>query len=146
MHKILVADDEKSVRMLMRNLLEKEEYEVIEAVDGKEAVEFARRENPSVILMDIKMPVMDGIEACRRLRKDEKTKYIPILAVTAVGQSKMEAIAAGVDDFIHKPFDTEELSIRVRSMLKIRDLTDELQRVYAYVEELERQRKKSPKK
>ena len=146
MHKILVVDDEKSVRMLMHELLAKEEYAVIEAVNGREAVELARRENPDVILMDIKMPVMDGIEACRRLRKDEKTKYIPILAVTAVGQSKMEAIAAGVDDFVQKPFDTEELSIRVRSMLRIRDLTDELQRVCAYLEELESQRKKSPKK
>lgn len=146
MHKILIVDDEKSVRMLMRELLEKEEYGVMEAANGKEAVELARRENPNVILMDVKMPVMDGIQACRKLKKDEKTKYIPILAVTAAGSSKMEMIAAGIDDFLQKPFDTEEVSIRVRSMLKIRDLRDELQRVYAYVEELERERKKSPKK
>ncbi len=146
MHKILVVDDERSVRMLMLNLLEKEQYEVMEAANGKEAVELARRENPSVILMDVRMPVMDGIEACKKLKKDEKTKYIPILAVTAAGQSRMEMIAADVDDFLQKPFDTEEVSIRVRSMLKIKDLTDELQRVYAYVEELERQRKKSPGK
>ncbi len=145
MHKILVVDDEKSVRTLICNLLEKEEYEVMEAANGKEAVELARRENPGVILMDVRMPVMDGIEACKELRKYEKTKHIPILAVTAVGQSKMEMIAAGVDDFLQKPFDTDEVAIRVRSMLKIRDLTDELQRVYAYVEELERQRKESPK-
>ena len=57
----------------------------------------------------------------------------------------MDMIAAGVDDFLQKPFDTEEVPVRIRSMLKIRDLTDELQRVYAYVEELERERKKLPK-
>lgn len=142
MNKVLVADDEKFVRMLMCELLMKEGYEVIETADGKEAVELARKENPHVILMDISMPVMDGIEACKKLKKDEKTKYIPILVITAVGTSKMEAIAAGADDFLHKPFDLEEISIRVRSMLKMRHLTNELQRLYAYVEELEKQRKK----
>lgn len=142
MLKILVADDEKSIRMLMRKLLRKEKYEVIEAVNGEETIELARRHNPDVILLDIRMPVMDGLEACRKLKKDETTKYIPILAVTAVGESKMKAIGAGVDDFLQKPFDTEEVLIRVRSMLRIRDLADRLQRVYAYVEELERERKK----
>ena len=142
MNKVLVADDEKSVRMLMCELLMKEGYEVIETADGKEAVELARRENPHVILMDISMPVMNGIKACRKLKKDERTKYIPILVVTAVGTSRMKAIAAGADDFLQKPFDLEEVSIRVRSMLKMRHLTGELQRLYAYVEELEKERKK----
>jgi CheY-like chemotaxis protein len=143
MNKVLIADDEQSVRMLMRKILFKEGYDVIETADGKEAVEFTRKENPHVIIMDIRMPVMSGIEACRELKKDEKTKYIPILVVTAVGTSKMEAIAAGADDFLQKPFDQEEVLTRVKSMLKIRHLTDELQRIYAYVKELESQRKKS---
>jgi CheY-like chemotaxis protein len=140
---LLIADDEQSVRMLMRKILVKEGYEVIETADGKEAVELARRENPHVIIMDIRMPVMNGIEACRMHKKDEKTRYIPILVLTAVGTSRMQAIAAGADDFLQKPFDQEEVSIRLKSMLRIRHLTDELQRVYMYVNELENQRKKS---
>lgn len=143
MNKVLVADDEESIRILMRKILVREGYEVIETADGKEAVELARRENPHVIIMDIRMPVMNGIEACRRLKKDEKTRYIPILVLTAVGTSRMQAIAAGADDFLQKPFDQEEVSIRLKSMLRIRHLTDELQRVYMYVNELENQRKKS---
>jgi two-component system cell cycle response regulator len=143
MNKVLVADDEESIRILMCKILVKEGYEVIEAADGKEAVELARRENPHVIIMDIRMPVMNGIEACRILKKDEKTRYIPILVVTAVGTSRMEAIAAGADDFLPKPFDHEEVSIRVKSMLRIGHLTNELQRIYMYVNELESQRKKS---
>lgn len=143
MDKILIVDDEKSVRMLISSLLKTEGDEVTEATNEKEAVEIAKRENPHVILMDVKMPVLDGIEACKKLKEDEKTKHIPILAITAFSMTKMEIIEAGVDDFIVKPVDAEELSIRVRSMLKIRYLTDELQRVGLYVEELQKQRKKS---
>jgi len=142
---MLVVDDEKSVRALLCRILEKEQYEVTEAVNGQEAVEFAKKENPDVILMDIDMPVMGGIEACREIKRDEKTKNIPILVITAFNESKMEAIKAGVDDFINKPFDMEEVIIRAKSMLKIKNLTDELQRVCTYVEEIEKiekQRKK----
>lgn len=140
-NKILVVDDEKTIRVLIRKILENEQYEVIESTNGYEAVESAKKENPDVILLDMKMPVMDGIETCRRLRADEKTKNIPILVITALGETKMEAIKAGVDDFINKPFDTEEVIIRVKSMLKIKNLTDGLQRISAYGDGIAKQKK-----
>ena len=142
-NKILIADNEKIVRALIRKILENEQYEVIEAVNGDEAVKSAKKENPDVILLDVKMPVMDGVTACRKLKTDEKTKNIPILMITAMNETKMEAIKAGVDDFINKPFDPEEVSIRVKSMLKIKNLTDGLQRISAYGDEIAEQRKKS---
>ena len=143
MDKILVVDDEKSVRMVLGNLLKNEGYEVIEAENGKEALELVQKENPHVILMDIRMPVMGGLDAVKTLKGDEKTKRIPILVITAAGESKAEAAKADVDDFLQKPFDAEEVSIRVKSMLKIRNLSDELQRVITYMDELEKEREKT---
>jgi len=142
MPRILIVDDEETVRRVLRSLLKKEGYEVIEAEDGKTGVELARKEDPDVILMDLTMPVMGGLKACRLLKEDEKTKNIPVLVITtAADESKMEAIDAGIDDFVNKPFDSEEISIRVKSMLKIKKLTDELERVLAYVGGVDKQRK-----
>ena len=140
--KILIVDDEEGIRRVLCGLLKKEGYQVIEAEDGEAGVELAKKEDPDVILMDLTMPRMGGLEACRLLKEDEKTKNIPVLVVTALGgESKMEAIDAGVDDFVSKPFDVEEVSIRVKSMLKIKKLTDELERVLAYVNDIDKQRK-----
>ena len=140
--KILIVDDEEIVRRVLRGLLKKEGYEVIEAEDGEAGVELAKKEDPDVILMDLTMPRMGGLEACRLLKKDEKTKNIPVLVITALGgENKTEAIDAGIDDFVSKPFDAEEISIRVKSMLKIKKLTDELERVLAYVNDIDKQRK-----
>ena len=142
MPRILVVDDEEAVRRVLHSLLKKEGYEVIEAEDGRMGVELAKKEDPDVILMDLRMPVMDGLKACRLIKEDEKTKNIPVLVITAVsGESKREAIDAGIDDFVNKPFDAEEISIRVKSMLKIKKLTDELERVFAYVEGVDKQTK-----
>jgi len=140
--KILIVDDEEIVRRVLRGLLKKEGYEVIEAEDGEAGVELAKKEDPDVILMDLTMPVMGGLQACRLLKKDEKTKNIPVLVVTtASDESKIEAVNAGIDDFVSKPFDAEEISIRVKSMLKIKKLTDELERVLTYVNDIDKQRK-----
>ena len=141
MPKILIIDDEEIVRRVLRSLLNKEGYEVIEAEDGGAGVELAKKEDPDVILMDLRMPVMDGLKACRLLKKDKKTKNIPVLVVTAISESKMEAIKAGIDDCVNKPFNAEELSIRVKSMLKIKKLTDGMERLYAYVEDIDKQQK-----
>ena len=140
--KTLIVDDEEVIRRVLRSLLRKEGYEVIEAEDGGAGVELAKKEDPDVILMDLTMPGMGGLEACRLLKKDEKTKNIPVLVITALGgENKTEAINAGIDDFVSKPFDAEEISIRVKSMLKIKKLTDELERVLAYVNDIDKQRK-----
>ena len=121
--KILIVDAEETVRRVLRSLLQKEGYEVIEAEDGKTGVELAKKEDPDVILMDLTMPVMGGLQACRLLKKDEKTKNIPVLVITALGgENKMEAINAGIDDFVTKPFNSEEISIRIKSILKDKEV------------------------
>ena len=138
MQRILVADDEKSVRMVLSSLLREQGYEVLEAVNGEQAVEMALREKPQVICLDLRMPVMDGLEALAKLKQEELTREIPVLVLTAAGEKKSQATKAGADDFLQKPFDADEVALRVNSMLKISGLTDELRRVVAYLGLLEK--------
>lgn len=79
---------------------------------------------------------MNGIEVCKRLKAQEKTRSIPVIIITGFGDNKLLALDVGVDDFVNKPFDMADLLIRVRSALRIRHLTDELERALAYIEEL----------
>jgi DNA-binding response OmpR family regulator len=134
--KILVVDDEKEIRDLLDNFLKGQGYEVILASDGDEAIKLAETKNPQAIILDIKMPGPDGLEVCMRLKKKEKTKLIPVIILTGYEDNKMEALDVGADDFVNKPFDMAELSIRVKSVLQIRHLTNELDRAVAYIEEL----------
>ncbi|UCG11067.1 MAG: response regulator [Deltaproteobacteria bacterium] len=136
--KVLVVDDEQEIRNLLETILTGDGYEVIKASDGAEAIEFAERENPDLILMDITMPGMDGIEACKRLKGADNTRLIPIIIVTGYADNKMQALEVGADDFVNKPFDMVELSFRVKSVLRIRHLTAELDRAVAYIEELQK--------
>jgi CheY-like chemotaxis protein len=142
--KILVVDDELAVRDLLRGFLTKEGYEVIEAADGEKAVEVARQESPQVILLDVKMPGVDGIEACKRLKADTSTRLIPIIMVTAYDDKAVDAYLEGADDFVKKPFDMAELSLRLKSVLRIRHLTDELERATAYRKELKHTKEQEP--
>jgi DNA-binding response OmpR family regulator len=134
--KILVVDDELEVRMMLRDLLGREGFEVILASDGEEGVALADTENPQVILLDISMPGMDGVECCRKLKADNETSSIPVIMVTAYWDRKTDAIEAGADDFVYKPFDPDELSFRVQSVLRVRYLNDELNRLGGYIEQL----------
>jgi DNA-binding response OmpR family regulator len=106
--------------------------------NGEEALELAEKEEPQVILLDIKMPGIDGIEVCRRLKEEDKTRFIPIIMVTALEDRDVDAFVEGADDFVTKPFSLMEFSFRVRSMLRIKYLTDDLQRSLAYIEELKK--------
>lgn len=133
---ILVVDDESDIRDLLKNFLAGEGYEVILAANGEEALGLAAKENPDVIILDIRMPGMDGIETCRRLRANEGTSAIPVIVATALRDTLMEALKAGADDFVTKPFQLVELSIRLKSILRVRNLTDELDRLVAYIGEL----------
>ena len=135
-HKILVVDDELEIRNLLSQFLTEEGYEVILASNGEEAIELAERENPQVILLDIMMPGIDGIETCRRLKAEEKTRFIPVIMATALWDKYTEAIDAGAEDFVTKPFNLTELSHRVKSILRVRYLTNELERTVAYIREL----------
>jgi DNA-binding response OmpR family regulator len=136
--KILVVDDEWELRNLLTEFLTGEGYDVIQASNGEEALELAEKEEPQVILLDIKMPGIDGIEVCRRLKEEDKTRFIPIIMVTALEDRDVDAFVEGADDFVTKPFSLMEFSFRVRSMLRIKYLTDDLQRSLAYIEELKK--------
>ena len=136
--KILVADDEQEIRNLLDHFLKGQGYEVVLASDGNQALKLAAEENPQVIILDIKMPGLDGLEVCKRLKEKEQTKLIPVIVITGFADNKMAALNTGADDFVNKPFDMAEISSRVKSALRIRHLTDELERAVAYIEELQK--------
>jgi len=136
--KILVVDDEPGVRGFLRDLLAEEGYEVVLASDGEEALGLAELENPEVILLDINMPGIDGIEVCKRLKAQEETRYIPIIIVTALDDRGFIAYLEGADDFVTKPFNPVELTFRIRSMHRIKQLNIELLIARGYIRRLEK--------
>ncbi|MDH3964654.1 MAG: response regulator [Deltaproteobacteria bacterium] len=140
--KVLVVDDEFEIRDLLSRFLTEEGFEVILASNGEEALELAERENPHVILLDIWMPGFSGIETCKRLKENEKTRFIPVIVATALWDTYEEAVEAGAEDFVTKPFNLAEISFRVKSILRVRYLNDELERAVAYIQELEKNRPK----
>jgi two-component system KDP operon response regulator KdpE len=115
--KILVVDDEPKIRMFIRANLEAREYEVHLAQDGAEAVEKAALTSPDVIILDVNMPRMDGIEACRRIREWTNTPII-ILSVREDEKDKVRALNEGADDYVTKPFGIEELLARIKVALR----------------------------
>ena len=136
--KILVVDDEPVVRGFLRELLTEEGYEVILASNGEEAIDLAKIEDPEVILLDINMPGIDGIEVCKRLKAQEETRYIPIIIVTALDDRGFIAYLEGADDFVTKPFNPVELTFRIRSMHRIKQLNIELLIARGYIRRLEK--------
>jgi CheY-like chemotaxis protein len=98
--KILVVDDEWELRNLLTEFLTGEGYDVIQASNGEEALELAEKEEPQVILLDVKMPGIDGIEVCRRLKEEDKTRFIPVIMVTALEDRDVDAFVEGADDFV----------------------------------------------
>ncbi|TXL70861.1 response regulator [Vineibacter terrae] len=117
--RILVVEDTEDNRQIVRDLLTSVGYEMIEAVDGHEGVEVATRERPDLILMDIQLPVLDGYEATRRIKSNEATRHIPVIAVTSYALSGDEdkAHAAGCDGYLAKPFSPRQLLALVRARL-----------------------------
>ena len=134
--KVLVVDDEFEIRDLLSKFLTEEGYEAIVASNGEEAIELAKKESPQVILLDIKMPGFSGIETCKRLKENEETRFIPVIMATALWDTYAEAAEAGAEDFVTKPFNLAEISFRVKSILRVRYLQDELERAVAYNKEL----------
>jgi len=117
MYKILVCDDEKDIVSAVRIYLESEGYEVCEAYNGKEALEAVRRQDVQLVLMDIMMPGMDGIEAMVKIREYSN---VPVILLTAKGEDtdKVLGLTVGADDYITKPFNPVELQARVKSQLR----------------------------
>lgn len=131
--KVLVADGEPLMRDLLNLLVERDGYNVILASNGEDAIEIAQKENPLIILLDIKLPGLDSIEVCKRLKADKNTRSIPIILITGYADNRAKAIEAGADDLILKPFDMVELSARVKSIIRIRYLTIELEEATSYI-------------
>ena len=116
--KVLVVDDEENIRRLLRSMLGNK-YIVLEAKDGKAAIDIVRSQKPDIILMDIMMPNMDGYTACHTIKRDPATKMIPVIMVTAVGQELNKKLAQemGADGYITKPFSAQELADTVNRLL-----------------------------
>ncbi len=108
---VLLVEDDEDTRYVMRLELEERGYRVIEAEDGETAVALARREHPSVILMDISLPGMDGLEATKEIRRDNSLGQVPVVAVTAHQETdfREEAKASGFDAYVTKPIDFDWL-------------------------------------
>lgn len=124
--RILAVDDIIDNLILIRAILESEGYEVTLATDGATALAEIEQTLPELVLLDVMMPGMDGYEVTRRIRQNQKLPYIPILLVTAHGQSSVvKGLDAGADDFVRKPFDTDELLARVRSLLRLKRSLDQ---------------------
>jgi two-component system response regulator MprA len=118
MRKILVVDDEPAVRDALERALKAQHYAVSTAVDGRQALEAVADDPPELLLLDVLMPVMDGFEACRRLRElGDRTPVLMLTARDAVGD-RVEGLDAGADDYVVKPFALEELLARVRALLR----------------------------
>ncbi len=119
MDKLLVVEDEVITSDLLRRYFEIVGYQVINALNGTDAVKMAIEHRPRVIILDIMLPDMDGYEVCRRLRRDERTNKIPIIFLTQKDdrRDKLEGLELGADDYITKPFDVEELRLRVHNII-----------------------------
>ncbi len=121
---ILIVDDQVVNRATIKLVLKEGSYNFIEAENGEEALHKAISYHPDIILMDAVMPVMDGFEATREIRKIEEIQRTPILMITSLDhkEDKLRAIEAGVNDFISKPFDKTELKVRCKSYVEISNL------------------------
>jgi CheY-like chemotaxis protein len=137
MEKILLADDDVEVQEIAKAIIEKAGYEVIVAKDGNEALGLAKAK-PDLIILDYMMPGASGIEVCNALKKDPQTKAIPVIMVTAHPAEKERALQAGAVDFITKPVEKSDLLLRIKSVLKVRHINNELQKIIAYISELEK--------
>jgi class 3 adenylate cyclase/CheY-like chemotaxis protein len=137
--RILAVDDTPHNIKLLEAVLVPRGYEVIAATNGREALERVATERPDLVLLDVVMPGMDGHEVCRRLREDASTRLLPVVMITASGeQEKINAIEAGADDFVLKPFNKAELLARVKSLLRIKEYHDTIQAQAAELAELNR--------
>jgi CheY-like chemotaxis protein len=116
---VMVVEDFEDNRFMMRRLLEMSGYRVLEAINGEEAVEIARREHPSLILMDLSLPLLDGLAATRRIRQVEELSRIPIVAVSAhdTADFHADALAAGCNDYVTKPIDFDQLEALLNRLL-----------------------------
>ena len=120
MGKILLVEDEANIRQLVRYNLEKEGFQIIEAVDGLQGVKLAKTEKPDLVLLDLMLPEMDGLEVCRNIKGNTATSSLPIIMLTAKSEEidKVIGLELGADDYMTKPFSPRELVARVKAVLR----------------------------
>jgi len=132
---ILIADDHESSLAGLEGLLSLEGYKVVTAMDGEMALTEFFRVQPDLLLLDVDMPKLRGTEVCRRIKSNPETLLVPVVLITALTatQDRIAGIEAGADDFLNKPVKREQLIARVRSLLRLKAFTDELERAEAVI-------------
>jgi CheY-like chemotaxis protein len=137
---VLAVDDNPQNLELILAYLEDLRCETISAADGICALEIIKKRHPDLVLLDVMMPKISGFEVCKKIKRDPDTADIPVIMVTALNElgDIERAIQSGTDDFLSKPINKWELLTRVRTMLKLKHLTDKLERTLAYLSEVEK--------
>ena len=138
-NRILIADDNPANCELLQAYLEDVDCQIELAIDGQDTLDKVDSYQPDLILLDVMMPRLNGFEVCKQLKEDPQTRRIMTLMVTALNEigDIERAVAAGTDDFLSKPVNQVELVKRVENMLKLKDVTDEVERLRQYIEQME---------
>lgn len=140
-HRILIADDNAANRELLEAYLVDVDCEIETAVDGRDTLDKVRQFRPDLLLLDVMMPKLSGFEVCRQLKDHPGTSGVMVLMVTALNElgDIERAVNAGTDDFLSKPINKTALLKKVSTMLKFKSVSDELERLRAYIREMEEQ-------
>ena len=140
-HRILIADDNAANRELLEAYLAGVDCDIEIAVDGQDTLDKVRSFKPDLVLLDVMMPKLSGFEVCRKVKDDPETSGVMVLMVTALNElgDIERAVNAGTDDFLNKPINKVSLLKRVSTMLKYKSVSDELERLRAYIREMEDQ-------
>jgi putative two-component system response regulator len=126
--KILVVDDYEPNLRALGQLLERDDYAVLTATNGRDALDIVKGERPDMVLLDVVMPGISGLEVCAELKRNPDTRFTPVVLISGAQErlTRIAGLEAGADDFLNKPIDPEELQTRVRSLMRLKRLTDDL--------------------
>ena len=126
--KVLVVDDYEPNLRGLGLLLERADYAVLSATNGRDALDIVKRERPDLVLLDVLMPGISGLDVCAELKRSDETRLTPVVLISGQQerQTRLAGLEAGADDFLNKPIDPEELQTRVRSLMRLKRLTDDL--------------------
>lgn len=138
-NKILIADDNEANVELLEAYLVNVDCDIQVAIDGQDTLDKVASFQPDLLLLDVMMPKLSGFEVCQKIKSDPQTSTIMVLMVTALNEigDIERAVASGTDDFLSKPVQKIELLKRVENMLRLKDVTDEVERLRQYIDEME---------